>query len=254
MEESLMKIAYWSMFHGQTRTTTNLLLVHSWNGLDKDKKQVILSNQFSYNLLDNYLGIAKDRTIGLDKLIIATRNKSLISDHISDYCISLLQDSRLDLIPGTMHSRESAHSNVDEIFVGLVELANKVYDDVIIDVNAGYSDFNKMILEEADRVVVNICQNKFLIEETLEMVEKLKIKDKSIFVLGDYHESSKYSSKNIERQYKIKIAGAIPGNKNVQNAINNSSIIDFVNINEEAQEHDDNYEVINQIKSISKAL
>ncbi len=135
-----------------------------------------------------------------------------------------------------------------------MNLANQAYDKVIVDVNAGKNEFNKKILEAADKVVVSLNQNQFIITKTIEEVKSSGLEDKVVYLIGDYREDVKLTRRNIERQFGIKILGAVPSNRNVINALNSSDIVDFVNLNLDAKDHDENYELMEQLKIIIEGI
>jgi len=247
-----MKIAYWAMFHGQTKSTTNMLLIHIYAALKSDVKQLIISNQFSYNLIEEYLGIEKDKNTSLDNLLTALRNKTLRHDYFLDYTESLMKNQALDIITESIHSHRTVPKNIEELFVGVTEIADKIYKNVVTDVNAGLTDFNKCILDSSDLIIVNLNQNKYAVKETIKEIRRLNYESKVKYIVGDYIEATRLTKRNMERTYKIAIEGVIPHNKNIMNATNSGNLLDFVNQNLDVQEHDENYYLFSQLNNISK--
>ena len=107
---------------------------------------------------------------------------------------------------------------------------------------------SKIILQEADLIVVNLSQNPYILEDFFENYRSLI--DKSVYLLGNYTPESKYTKGYILRKYHIpreRIA-TIPYNVEFHDALNSGSVISFLNQNYQCKRKDENYYFIREVK------
>ncbi len=177
-----------------------------FNKYEKDKitKQLFGKNQNSYNISDGVEGLAR---------LFATGRAA--QNTIGDYTKPVL-NGRLDLLPSAHTKDYKNYANLATFIPQIVEVANTIYDMVIVDV---YKDLpgnvKKRMIEISTLVVMEIMQNQdsALAFQRLKQENEFFRKRNVAIAIGKYNPDSKYSAKNIGRMLNEKnIPMVIPYN------------------------------------------
>lgn len=204
-----MHISFWSPVHGQCGVTSNLSMLAMTLSVRHQLKILMIQNQLAYHALDELFLDAYQRNIdlngletGIDALIRFVKFNALDQESLENYATTII-DGKLDLIRKTqMSQRASFRKDLVDVYGALVYGGLKYYDIIISDVTGDYFD-NEGLLETSDIVVVNLNQNKTVLDQFFNSEVYHKIKDKSFFILGRYQKQSKYSAKNLVRKYGL---------------------------------------------------
>lgn len=230
-----MKIAFWSPVHGQTGTTSNMIAIATVAVIQHDVKALLVQTHFCLNNLERSLiGYQRDKDslidIGVDEL---ARSPKLVNlDRETIYNCSVNAFNNLHLLPGTLREhREDYEKSTGTKLTRIITAAEKYYDIVFVDTNAGNSKITMDILNAADLIVVNLSQNVFVIDKYLEDY-KLDPK-KTFYLIGDYEKDSRYNLFNLKSKYEIfkKNTGVIPHSVLYKDAHSSENALRFIRAN-----------------------
>jgi hypothetical protein len=103
-------------------------------------------------------------------------------------------------------------------------------------------------LEEADLIVVNLCQNIAFLEDVFLNYSSLI--PKALFLIGNFTRHSKINSRRVSAVYKIPIENiiAIPYNEMYRNALLTGSVVEFISSNYVCGKDNPNYQLIHAVK------
>lgn len=252
-----MKVVFWSLYHGQSGTTANMLALSGFIALHSSKRTLIMHNQLQHSALEHYLGLEASEiaTKGIDPIMAHLKNMSLRAEEINEYSTSILKGNRYDVLQGTMHNKKSIHQEFTDIFRASIELADKYYDYVFIDASAGENNGIQELMETADIIVINANQSSFVLEETKEFYETLKpYHDKIELLIGNYDKDNKLTIRNIKGKYGFKKIQKLPYNPIYANYLNDSKVLEFIHINKNAGKTDPNYNYMQDLEEAAKEI
>lgn len=203
-----MKIGFWSILHGQTGQTSNMIAATIYNASIYQRKTAVMQTHFRDNML-SYAMIGEDidgRTMaetGLDLLIRDCKSGPLQQNIVESDGISLMQ-KYLNLYVGTnKHNYEIYERDMNEYFNDILYAVKSTHDDVFVDINPGYNELSLNVLEKMDLVIVNLSQNLTAIDKYFRrpLEKELEHKPAILYLLGMYDKESIYSIKNIQKKY-----------------------------------------------------
>lgn len=256
-----MIVAFWSNVHGQPRTTSNMVAVAIAVAMGYEKRCLVTQTHFNLNNLESYLIGNRENSkdvfldIGLDGLASVIKLRPIDKDTIENYSIPLIKN-KLTLLPGTAGgNRKVFLDDMGKTVSLLLKEIDKSYDLVFVDVNSGSDEISNLILRQAELIVVNLSQNRNVIEDYLKSNE---IKAKKIFYLiGSYDSNSSYNLHNLTLMYKAftnRNTGVIPYNSSFMDAQSEGSILKFMRMNMDAKKGSANGVFIEQIKEAANKL
>lgn len=224
-------IVSWSPVHGQSATTSNVVALASAMSLRESYRSLLTHTQLSYSTMEAMY--AKNNTSFNDSGLLAlerlVKSNLLKADAIRDYTETVYKD-RLDFLSGKKDGLEGGEEK-EQLLQAILKTAKEKYDFLWIDAHSGVrSQMSKEILEQADLVLVNLPQNKFILERFFNGTDFPKqLEGKPyIILISKYDDKSGFSLRNIKRQFKVKEPlYAIPYATAFQDAANQESIVEF---------------------------
>lgn len=253
-----MKYVFWGSMHGQPGTTSNALAVSIYSCAAYQHKVAILQSHFSMNNLSYPLigvseGTGSFRDTGIDALLRDYKSKPLTEDVIRSDCMSMLS-KQYSLFSGTGNRNEEAFEKEMLVyFNAITDEIEKYNDSVFIDIASGYSKLSKKIAMDADVLIVNLSQNRHVIEEYFDNEIK---HDNIVYLFGNYNCNSKYNIHNLTRLYpqlKHKCY-CIYYNVDFMDAQNDGKMIEYMIKNINCPEYSASYDFMQSVKSISDML
>ncbi|MCK8060831.1 MULTISPECIES: AAA family ATPase [unclassified Fusibacter] len=231
-----MLIAFWSTHHGQTATTTNLLSIALCAALKYKLKVLVGHAQPGITQMERAL-LSEDRLTGHasqtnentgNALIRLARNKMLQSSTISNYTIPLLKESRLDVLNGYSLNLKQEDLQDVEVLKQILSTATDAYDIVFLDLHSGLEkDYTRALLEHADTVVVNLSQNKMVLDAFIEKKSSIKFKCEPILCIGRYQKSSRLTEKAIKKQMSTPCLVKVPQHTSLIDLMNEGNVLEF---------------------------
>ncbi|ADC52218.1 MULTISPECIES: P-loop NTPase family protein [Alkalihalophilus] len=232
----MANIAFWGTVHGQVATTTNIITAAHYSTLEYDVKALLTQTHWSHSTLEK--SITKENSsntffndTGIDALERLARSNRLTAKAIPDYTESIMSD-RLDLLPGTTKKDESLFANVEDVMSKIMTVAKNEYDFSFFDINSGtQNELSKIVLNHADLVVVNLNQNKHVLDRFFNKEDYVSALDQKpyIIVISQYDEQSRMTLKNIKRKYKVNVPiVGIPYCSQLRDAMNENRMTEFL--------------------------
>lgn len=228
-----MVIAFWSPVSGKAGTTNNLFATSARMALKEKQKVLMINGQFEKRDLESaILPITEEmdllNSIGIDCLIRNCKMRKVTNSTIRTAALAYYNEY-LHVITGTTkENRELYEDEMLELFPLIIRDANPLYDFITIDVPSGVNKISKMMLDLAELVVINLPQNKNIIEEYFR--DHKQLDKKTIYIIGNYSNKSKYNRKNLERIFKqLKDRTAVvTHNVDLMDAFSENSVIKYL--------------------------
>ncbi|MBH1940628.1 hypothetical protein I5677_06980 [Mobilitalea sibirica] len=255
-----MKIAFWSNGVDPCGVTANLAAVSVATVIRYPYRIIALENHLCQdNLGKAYMGISRAGITGeagihyyegggiesLLRRIYHGENKSgILKSYIRDIIqehLYYIPQSRV--IHNELFNYEFNHS-ANHLFHLLEEYADHSFIDT-----AGFNNLStRTILEAADLIVVNLCQNQIYLEEFFDNHSSLI--SKAVFIVGKCTHQSIFNSKRISKLYNIptELIVEIPYNEHFYNSMMNGSVVEFISRNYSCSKESTNYRFIQSIK------
>lgn len=249
-----MKIGYWSCMHGQSGATSSMIATSVCMCAMKQKKVGVLQTHFSLNNLGFPLlgitdGTESFRDSGIDALLRDVKSKPLTNEIVLSDCVSLLS-KQYSLFLGTGSRNKDAYEKDMRLSFNKITSEVDQYNDfVFVDIASGYSSLSKIVAKQMDLLVVNLSQNRHVIEEYLD--NQIEGKD-IIYLFGNYKADSKYNIKNLARMYPEfrKKSYCIYYNADYMDALNDGKVISYLLKNKDADELSAQYDFIKSVESV----
>lgn len=187
--------------------------------------------------------------VGIDALVRNIKSSPLDEDILENSSISLL-NKKLNLLPGTFkNNRDIYEADISKTIYGILHAVASYYDIVFIDTNSGSNDLTMKILQNADFIIVNLSQNKYIIEDYSSNYQLNP--DKIFYLIGNYDRNSRYNLNNIQKNYrwlKNNNTAVIPYNTEYMDAQSDGQVIPFMIHNLNCDKGDHNAYFITEVK------
>lgn len=241
-----MKIGFWSPLHGQT-CTANMVAIALVTALRYSRKTVITQTHYNLNNLEAPVvgkRVTTDKEyfsdIGYDAL-----QRHLLSgpltEEIVENCMTTIIEKKINLLVGTKQmSRDIYLEESTKVMISILRALDQYHDVVFVDVNSGNNENSMQVLKEVDMIVVNLRQNKAMIESFFEQYADYGIPtEKFFFLFGMYDDDSRYTLKNIRRKYseiKKNNSAVVPYNVQYSDAFSDHRVQQYIERNLYAEE------------------
>ncbi|WP_338657275.1 hypothetical protein V6B14_22260 (plasmid) [Sporosarcina psychrophila] len=251
-------IVCWSPVHGQGATTSNTVALASVLALDQPYRTLLTHTQLSYSTMEGMFSKGKKQVfddggmVALERLV---KSKLLKPDDVPAYTETIYK-SRLDFLPGGNVSVET--KDIEQVLFTILRAAQQQYDLIWIDAHSGTANKStSTLLKQADLVIVNLPQNKFIIEQFYNpetFPEELKDKP-YIVVISQYDNKASYSLRNLKRQLKVKMPlYEVLYDTGFRDAVNQDAVMEFFYRATKTQKGDALYPFVNSLREINDAV
>lgn len=227
----------------ETGQTISISAIATAMAIEHNYRILLFSTEFIDKTLENCFWNSNNRKTGLfakanvmdvsnglEGLVRTFASNRASADTIRSYTKPVLKD-RLDVLqaPKTVDYKE--YINISNYFSQIIDVANKAYDIVLVDLSKKIPKQNKdKVLNISDLVVVNFNQNMASINNFLRLKQNNEFYRKSnvLLNLGRYNPNSKYSNKNVARYLREKnIPMVVPYNILLLDECSEGRIIDY---------------------------
>lgn len=255
-----MRIAFWSNANQKCNVSENLAAISVASVIRYPYTVLMMENRLSNNNLGkaflgryscshcNEVGTNYYDGSGVEGLM----RKIYRGDHGKGVLQSYLKEiisTHLYYIPQSrvIHS-EIFDYEFDHCIHQLLEMTEDYADISFIDTASHQNLSTKTILEEADLIVVNLCQNQNILEDFFLNYSSLIYK--AIFIISNYDSHAKFHIKRIASLYEIPIENiaAIPKNEAYLNAFAGGDVVEFISRNYSCPKENPNYFYIQAVK------
>lgn len=256
-----MKVAFWSNSSGRAGTTSNMACISILCAMLERKKSILFENHYNLNGLEQAFLKRKEKSAnvlkeefayydqrGLDGLIRRVHSNYTYEKLMDDVSMKFLEDTLYYLPKSHDMNYEYFEYELNQVAKPLIDLLDRTFDMVFMDTVFNNSLSTKLILEESELVVVNLCQNEAFLDHFFSNYQSLI--DKSIFLIGNYQKQSKCNLSVIRRKYQIpkEQIGVIPFNLEFGEAVSGGAAVEFFMRNLTCKRKDENYYFMSQVK------
>lgn len=230
-----MLVSFWSLYHGQCGCTTNML-IYALSCVFQKKLKILLSHtQFGDSDLERYI-YSEDfndlsmSDMGFKPLVRLARNSMLSPEDFSNYTMPILKNMKLDLLSAMAlnpdFKDEFKESELNAI-LQVLSVASEAYDIVFVDLPSGLAlELTRKILKKSDLVVVNLNQNKLVLEKFLKFREEEMLRN-YIVNISSFESESKCSVRYLKNKYKLDDVIYTPYNPLIMDCMNNANIVEY---------------------------
>lgn len=260
-----MKIAFWSNSYEKSGVSSNLAAISAASVIRYPYSVAVVENHLSYHNLGwaflgrNHAYDFRESAInyyeggGIEGLLRKIYRGYTDSGILIPYLKEIIP-KHLYYIPqgGVIHSElfdyEFTH-NAAELFQLLEEKADLCFIDTTHNILS-----SKTILEEADLIVVNLCQNIIYLEDFFENYSSLI--SKSIFLINNYSNQSILNCRKISTLYDVPKENIIPipYNDLFQDAYTRGSVVEFMTGNFMCSKENSNYPFIQAVRKAAGTI
>lgn len=261
-------VSFWSTVEStQTATTSTIAAVACAMASKKNYKILLVQTHYqnmdletSFFNMDKLgskgtLDIADTGVDALDRLL---RSNKLTPENIANYAKPILK-GKLEILYGSFKNDRDSYERVLETMPMLVEQASRFYDLVLVDLSRGYNSTEiNQILQQSDLIVLTMSQKMQVLKKIFKDIEGLKVLQEKplIPVIGKYDRFSKYTNKNIARNFGYKKPiYTIPYNTQFFDSCNEGKALNFFieNINADVAMDRNGY-FISETARLSEAI
>ena len=182
-----MKTAFWSPTPFSGRKSANLLLLAAMDIRQDNREQLILHADPRGSGPEHFLLGGSDRRRMWEKkeFGLSCLWGSLCCNGFSKECAKnasyTFWDGKLHVLPAGEESFYKEPQRA-EMIAGIMKQAEKVFQNIWIELPAGRTEFTDLLLYEADVVVINLAQSPF----ELEKINEIPSFRNECFLLGAY--------------------------------------------------------------------
>ena len=184
------------------------------------------------------------------------KSNKISPESITNYTRIIFKDT-LEILQSFKGNRES-YEEIKEHYVDIINLANKYYDLVFVDLDMELGDeIIDTILENSNLVVASLSQRLTSIDSFIEKREEMPIlkSKKTLILISRYDRASKYTVKNISRYMgeKNKVS-TIPYNTLFFEACEEAKVADLFLSIRRISEDDVNGMFLSEVKRTSENI
>lgn len=265
-----MKIAFWGNGDYSSGVTSNLACISIASTFEYSYKAILIENHQQKNKLENVLMYNLryrlrelqngSRSSGMNHLLnyyyldkIARKNKECSTNVIKEASLEVLYN-KLYYLPTDYVSNHYMYEHnlyvmIQELLKELDEFADITYIDT-----SSHELSSKIILDEADLIVVNLIQNQNMIKDFFENYSS--IIHNCVFLISNYHNGSIINISQISKVHLINPAHivAIPYNMEYEQALYQGTVVEFLSRYYNCEKLNPNYQFVKQIKLAVKMI
>lgn len=213
-------VSFWSPGKEETGKTSAIIALATHMSIEHNYKILVISTSFNDNTMKNAffreaktrknLGLFGPNTNvamqnGIEGLNRFIKSNKVSPDIITNYTKIVFKD-RLEILLG-YEGEEKYYNDIKTSYSAIIELANKYYDLVIVDIDSKLNDdIQKEIIHQSDLIVATMAQRLSSLKKYVEAKEKNQVlsSPKTLILIGRYDRFSKYTTKNMTRYLKEK--------------------------------------------------
>ncbi len=274
-----MKISFWSSAMNNSGVTSNLACISIASAMEYSYKSILIENHYQRNKLGNVLMYQRAnysekeenfqfRHVGIDYLIhqLMTHKYEYKSDNnpLSEdsYPSRIIREASLEILDNYLYyiplsyqfNQETFDYNLYGNIKDILDATEGFADITYIDTSSQNNLSSKIILEEADLVVVNLIQNSFMIQYFFDNYSS--ILDKCVFLISNYNKKSNLNLDKISKAHSISKPNiaAIPYNIEYKEAVSKGTVVEFLSRNYTCKRKSPNYAFIREVKKAAAMI
>lgn len=265
-------VSFWSQDKKETGKTSAVIALATFMAIEHNYRILVVSTSCNDDTIKNAfwkentarknLGLFGPNTnvamqSGIEGLNRTIRSNKISPDVITNYTRVVFKD-RLEILLG-YSGNESLFNEIETAYPSIIELANKYYDLVLVDVDSNLNEeIQKELLHGSNLIVATLAQRMASINKYNEAKAENQLLNspKTLLLIGRYDKFSKYTSKNISRYLKERNeVNSVPYNTLFFEACEEAEVPDlFLRLRKISDTTDRNVLFINEIKRLSENI
>lgn len=254
-----LKIAFWSNSPGKSGVTGNLSCISIISAMYQPSEMVLFENHVNINNLgsiflnqSSYDRLQEKNSYfvenGLGRILGYCDMGSLVnSGMIYRSCLSIF-NQRVFYLPVGGMNQDLMEYRLKRHVGAVMQLLQKVYPEVCIDLSSSSLESSRKFLKEADLVVVNLCQNNQQLSHFFRNFSD--IQKKAFYVIGNYDPKSEITKHDIVKRFGLPgcAVGTVPYNRRFADALTKGRLIPFLLRHYDCGKENVNYDFISAVK------
>lgn len=254
-----MQIAFFGNTRGKSGITSNMAAVSTFLALEMKIKSVLFENHVNLNNIENgflensYEDFVMETPfyyhhIGIDQVMKRIDSGIQMQEMIKDAAIEPVAETLFYIPQSNTGNKEVFEYELNRILEVLLKELNKFAQMVFVDTAVSDNLTTKVILEKADLIIMNLCQDPFVLADCFRRFGS--IRQKCVYLLGNYDRYSRYTMKYVMRSFgvpKERIA-VIPYNTEFKDALSLGKLVSFLSRNSICGKKDENYYFMRELK------
>lgn len=260
-----MKIAFWSNSPGKSGVTGNLSCLSIVSAMYQPSEMVLFENHVNMNNLgstflnqNSYNRLQEKHSYfvenGLGRILSYCDMGNLVNaGMVYRSCLSVF-NQRVFYLPTGGTNQDLMEYRLKRHAGEVMALLEQVYPMVCIDISSSSLDSSRKILQEADLVVVNLCQNNQQLSHFFRNFSE--IQKKAFYVIGNYDSKSEITKSDIVKRFGLPgyMVGTIPYNRRFADALTKGKVIPFLLRYYDCGKENANYEFMSAVKETACLL
>jgi hypothetical protein len=197
-------------------------------------------NQNSYDTLQENSSYFVEN--GLSRILSCYEGQENVNtDMLYHTCLSVF-DQRVFYLPRGSTNRELMEYQLTRHVSEVMGLLEHFCGTVCMDLSSSSLESSRKILQEADFIVVNLCQNHQILSHFFRNFSE--IRKKAFYVIGNYDSESVIRKSDIVRRYGLpgNMVGTIPYNRRFADSLTKGNVVSFLLKHASCTENHVNYE------------
>lgn len=248
-----MKIAFWSNSPGVSGVTGNMSCISILSAMFRPSEAVLFENHTSINNLGSaflnqksYDKLQEKNSYfvenGLGRILsYCDVGDTVDSGMIHRTCLSVF-DNRVFYLPIGGMNRDLMEYRLNRHAGEVMKLLEQYCGTVCVDISSSTLESSRKFLQDADLVVVNLCQNNQLLSHCFRNFSE--IRKKAFYVIGNYNPESDITKNDIVNRFMLPAdyVGTIPYNRGFADALTKGDVVPFLLKNRDCGVENVNYE------------
>lgn len=260
-----MKICFWSPVRGRAGVTTNMACIAAMTAIGKKGKIIMLENHYSIYGIGDILLEAETvdsfrehgeyhSCYGVEYLLKRMYSGEPGEKLIRHAAIPLLFSSMFYIPQGRIINKEVFNYEFRMAYDKLFQALESLSDYIFIDTETNQNLSSTIILSQADLIVVNLLQDEERLSAFFQ--EHQSIQEKAVYLIGGYEEGVPCNVSHICREYNIsrERIGIIPYNMEMEEAMRDGHLLQFLNRNYYRAEDKENEYLLRYAKRAARMI
>jgi hypothetical protein len=261
-----VKVSFWSNANEMCTVSANLAAISVACAIRSSYSIISMENHLcSHNLGKAYNGGARANILddagtnyydgsGFEGLLRKIYRGDSHSGILKSYITEIINQHLYYIPQSRILHNEIFDYELDHCIEPLFRMIEENTDLCFIDTASHNNLSTKIILEESDLIVINLCQKSSILDDFFLNYSSLI--SKAIFIISHYNHHSLYTLRQISNQYNIpaEIIIPFPDNERYENAYLNGYVHEFISRNINCDKECQNYLFAQAVKKASHII
>ncbi len=261
-----MKVSFWSNANEMCTVSANLAAVSVACAIRSSYSIISMENHLcSHNLGKAYNGGLRANILddvgtnyydgsGFEGLLRKIYRGDSRPGILKSYITEIINQHLYYIPQSRILHNEIFDYELDHCIEPLFRIIDDNTDLCFIDTASNNNLSTKIILEESDLIVVNLCQKSSVLEDFFLNYSSLI--SKAVFIISHYNQHSLYTLRQISNQYNISpgLIIPIPDNERYENAYHNGYVHEFISRNINCNRENPNYLFTQAVRKASNIV